>query len=303
MRVCASNAPTAMLKHKLRDFFLLTKPTITLLVVVTVLPSLLLASPSMPTSLLMLWTLLGTMLLSSSAAVFNQVLEEGVDQNMERTRSRSLPSGRVSSSAAIAFGFSLGFLGTVILYFGSHPLAAWIAVLGHLFYALFYTLWLKKKTPQNIVIGGIAGAVGPLIGCAAVAGQVHWYAWVLFLIIILWTPPHFWALALKYKEDYERAKIPMYPNIYGDDRTRKAMMFYSISLIPFVLSFFFFNKAGYLYLCVGSFFAIKFAWDSYKIYRSKNNDKVMPFFYFSCTYTFAIFLALSLDRLIVLLRA
>lgn len=288
--------------NRVRDFFYLTKPTITLLVVITVLPGLLLASPHLPNPLLFLCALLGTALLSSSAAVFNQILEEKVDQSMERTRSRSLPSGRVSSWGAILFGVLLGNIGTAILYFGCNALAAWIAVLAHLFYALFYTLWLKRRTPQNIVIGGVAGAVGPLIGWAAATGTLEWPAWVLFLIITLWTPPHFWALALKYKQDYQKAGIPMYPNVYGDHETRKAMMIYSILLVPFVFSFVIFDKAGWIYLVVAAFFALKFAWDSFKIYRSQSNDKVMPFFHFSCTYTFAIFIALSLDRLLTLLK-
>lgn len=302
MSYCVSDLKSSRSENLARDFYLLTKPTITLLVVITVLPSLLLASPHMPHPLLFLWSLLGTALVSSSAAVFNQFFEEGLDQNMERTRQRSLPSGRISSFAALLFGIILGIIGTGILYFGTTPLAAFVAVFAHFFYVAIYTLWLKRRTPQNIVIGGIAGAVGPLIGWAAVTGTLEWPAWVLFLIITLWTPPHFWALALKYKQDYQNAGIPMYPAVYGDHKTRKAMMLYSASLIPFVLSFVFFNKAGVLYFLVGTYFAVKFAWDSYKIFKSQNNDRVMPFFHFSCTYTFAIFLALSLDRIITLLR-
>ncbi len=302
MRACTSNMKDCALTGSARDFYLLTKPTITLLVVITVLPSLLLASPIFPNPMLILWTLLGTWLIASSAAVFNQLLEEGVDQSMERTRSRSLPSGRVSLSSALFFGIFLALTGSLILYFGTQPLAVLVALLAHLFYIVIYTLWLKKRTPQNIVIGGAAGAIGPLIGWAAITGTLEWPAWILFLIIILWTPPHFWALALKYKADYERANIPMYPSVYGDDKTRKAMMLYSTSLIPFVFSFPLFGKAGILYTLVAGYFALKFAWDSFKIYKSGNNDNVMRFFHFSCTYTFAIFLALTLDRLITLLR-
>ncbi len=281
-----------------RDFYALTKPTITLLVVITILPSLLLASPRLPNPLLVLYAFLGTALLSSSAAVFNQLFEEKSDQLMERTQARSLPSGKVSSTAARNFGLAIGALGFLMLYFGATPLAAIIAFSAHLFYIFIYTLWLKRRTPQNIVIGGAAGAVGPLIGWAAVTGNLAWPAWMLFLIITLWTPPHFWALALKYKEDYKKAGIPMYPAVYGDHRTRKAMMVYSILLVPCVLSFSFFQQAGWLYTIVAAFISLKFAWDSYRIFQSQSNKNVMPFFHFSCTYTFAIFGVLSLDRLL-----
>lgn len=297
----ASSSPAENVKEQnsssLRDYYLLTKPTITLLVVVTVIPSFLLASPERPNLLLLFWTLLGTTLTSASAAVFNQFFEESVDKSMERTKLRSLPSGKVPPLAACLFGASLGLLGLSCLYFECSPLAAYVALFAHLFYVAFYTLWLKKRTPQNIVIGGIAGAIGPLIGWAAVTESIGWPAWILFLIIVLWTPPHFWALALKYKEDYRKAKIPMYPIIYGDHKTRKAMMLYAFSLIPFVLSFYFMGEAGLLYLAIGTYFALKFAWDSLKIYKSGSNENVMTFFYFSCTYTFAIFLGLSLDHI------
>ncbi len=274
--------------------------------VITILPSLLLASPHLPNPLLVLYAFLGTALASSSAAVFNQFFEEKSDQLMERTQGRSLPSGKVSSHAALIFGLTLGLSGFFLLYFGTTPLAAFVALFAHLFYIFVYTLWLKRKTPQNIVIGGVAGAVGPLIGWAAVSGELAWPAWMLFLIITLWTPPHFWALALKYKDDYKKAGIPMYPAVYGDDKTRKAMMVYSILLVPFVLSFVFFKQAGVkqagiLYLLVAGFVALKFAWDSYKIYKAKTNENVMTFFHFSCTYTFVIFGALSVDRLLSLL--
>ncbi len=286
------------LRTRLHDYYALTKPTITLLVVVTILPSLLLASPQLPSLALVIYACLGTTLVSSSAAVFNQFFEGSLDRDMERTRNRSIPSGKVSSFEASSFGIFLGLTGSLILYFGTTPLAAFVAIIGHLFYVFIYTLYLKKRTAQNIVIGGAAGAVGPLIGWAAVTGNIGWPAWVLFIIIVLWTPPHFWALAIKYKKDYEKNGIPMYPVIYGDHKTRKAMMVYSISLVPFVLSLFVFKQAGLFYLVISSYFAFKFAIDSYQIYRSQNNEKMMTFFRFSCAYTFAIFGALFFDRLL-----
>lgn len=304
----ASSKPTLetnLLTHKfhLADYYHMTKPTITLLVVITALPGILLASPQLPSILSVLVTFFGTALASSSAAVFNQIIEMDVDQSMTRTRKRSLPSGKVSLSAALLFGFGLLGLGELMLYYFATPMAALIALAGHLFYVIVYTMILKKLTPQNIVIGGAAGAIGPLIGWASVDGQLDWPAWVLFLIITLWTPPHFWALALKYKEDYFKASIPMYPVIYGDEKTRKVMMFYSLSLIPTVLSLYIFDKAGLIYLAAAILLTGKFVWDSVRLYLDHNNDKAMAFFHFSCFYTFGLFGALAFDRIWLLMKS
>ena len=279
----------------------MTKPTITLLVVITTLPAIFMVEGAELNWAKILITLLGAAGSSGSAAIFNQVFESDLDRKMKRTRARSLPSQRISLPVAINFGLFLGLGSFLLLYLCVNPLTAYIAASGHLFYVFIYTLFLKKSTPQNIVIGGVAGAVGPLIGCASVSGSLNTASWLLFWIIVLWTPPHFWALCLKYKKDYAQAGIPMYPIVYGDERTRKVIFLYTLPLIPCVLAL---AYLGQIYLittliCLG--FSLKFSFDAFKLYKDHNNSYAMPLFRFSCLYTFALFLFFTIDRVFYLL--
>ena len=274
----------------LRTYFSLTKPTITLLVVVTAIPAMVLASPLfIPSAFLMFITLLGAGLSSASAAVFNQVVEIDTDQKMYRTTSRSLPSGKVSKVQASLFGTVLGALGLFVLYTWATPLAAAVALAGHIFYVVIYTMYLKPRTPQNIVIGGAAGAVGPLIGSAAISGTLTLDAWLMFLLIFMWTPPNFWSLAIKYKDDYARAGVPMYPVIYGNEKTRREILLYSIGLFPVVWGFYFYGSGELGSLIAGTLLTVQFLRYSVKLYRSRDDAHAMPLFHFSCIYTFAIF--------------
>ena len=281
------------------DYFALTKPTIALLVAVTVIPGLLLASwPSAPGLIEGLAAVLGASLASASAAVFNQLVESDLDTRMDRTRTRSVASGRVPRDIAFGFGLLLGVTGLMMLWAFAHWLAALVALCGHLFYVLAYTLWLKKRTEQNIVIGGAAGAVGPLIGWASIDGQLGWPAWILFLVIFLWTPPHFWALALKYEKDYRRAGIPMYPCVHGADKTRWAMFLYTLALIPCVLTVGLCSGVGLVYMVTAGLLTFRFCYDAWRLYRSGSNEGAMAFFHYSCFYVFGVFGFLSLDVLI-----
>lgn len=272
-----------------RDYVSLTKPTISLLVVITAIPGFVLSTNERIDLFKLFMTLIGTMLASSSAATFNQLIETDIDHTMKRTKNRSFASGRVAKLNGCIFGVVLGILGIGMLYSLTTPLAAFISLAGHVFYVLIYTVYLKPRTPQNIVIGGAAGAVGPLIGWAAATGQLSLSAWIMFLIIFLWTPPHFWALALKYKDDYAAAGIPMYPVVYGDAATRKAIFWYSLSLLPTVASLYMIGTCSLLYLIISLALTLKFVWDAFKIYQQGNNTGVMQLFIFSCFYTFAIF--------------
>jgi protoheme IX farnesyltransferase len=236
--------------------------------------------------------------MSASAAVFNQVIERETDQKMRRTSGRSLPSGRIPGIAAVGYGVLLGILGFASLWNKAHPLAAWISLAGHLFYVVIYTKVLKKRSVQNIVIGGAAGSVGPLIGWAAASGELTVAPWIMFLIIFLWTPPHFWALALKYKSDYAQAGIPMYPVVYGDARTRKVIFLYSVTLIPAILALYFQGACGELYLAIASILTGKFVADAYLLWRDGHNQRAMPLFHYSCVYTLGIFAAMAFDGLI-----
>jgi heme o synthase len=290
---------SAVIQATWRDYFNLTKPTITLLVVVTVLPGLLLAGGGvLPKMTLMVCSLLGTWLASSSAAVFNHLVDADIDRHMVRTRRRPVASGRVHNLNAAIFGTILGVTSFCVLSFGASVLAAVIAVAANAFYVLFYTMYLKRRTVQNIVIGGAAGAVGPLIGWASVDTAIGWPAVVLFLIIFLWTPPHFWALALKYKDDYAAAGIPMMPVVKGDEVTRWQILLYTISLLPVVASLTVFGAAGWLYF-VGAFgFTAYFVWLAWKLFKTADNKLSMPLFHYSCLYLFGVFGFLIVDSLI-----
>jgi protoheme IX farnesyltransferase len=218
---------------------------------------------------------------------------------MKRTRARGLPSGRISKSAGIIFGTLLGFVAFWLLYTQTHPLTAWIGLLGHLFYVLVYTCYLQPRTPQNIVIGGAAGAIGPLMGWAAGTGHLGIGAWLLFLWIVLWTPPHFWALALNYKKDYEKANIPMYPVVYGDRATTQVIRFYALSLVPMAVALYYAGVGSGFFLILNLIFSYKFYYEALMLHRASNTSKSMGFFFYSCVYAFVIFGALIADSAFV----
>jgi heme o synthase len=285
-----------------RDYFQMTKPTITLLVVVTVFPGILLASPGhIPHMTLVLASLVGTWLASSSAAVFNHLVDADIDRNMTRTYRRPVASGRVVQRNAIIFATALGLLSVTILGFYTTWLAAVVAVAANAFYVLFYTMYLKRRTVQNIVIGGAAGAVGPLIGWASVEPTIGAPAWLLFLVIFLWTPPHFWALAMKYKDDYAAAGVPMMPVVKGEESTRRQMFWYAASLIPVVASLFVMGAAGWIYLVIAMAFTLYFVWLAGKFMVTRDSGLAMPLFHYSCLYLFGVFGGLMIDRLAAVL--
>lgn len=300
--VVSHSSPSSFLRAPLwRALFQLTKPTITLLVVVTVVPSMFLAASGFPTPWVMIAALFGTFLSSASSSVFNHLLDSDLDQIMKRTRARPVASKKVPESTAFAFGLSLGAASLFVLYFFTTPLAALVALSANIFYALIYTLTLKRHTVQNIVIGGAAGAVGPLIGWAAIDGSsLGWPAWVLFAIIFLWTPPHFWALALKYKDDYASAKVPMLPCVAGDATTQKQMFLYTLVLIPAVVSLYVGNVAGLVYLIPSLAATGYFSWIAYKLMKSGDSKNAMPVFHYSCLYLFIIFGSLAFDQFLFL---
>jgi protoheme IX farnesyltransferase len=248
---------------------------------------------------LILASLIGTWLASSSAAVFNHLVDAEIDRQMVRTRKRPVASGRVVNRNAFVFGATLGVASVVVLGLGTTWLAALIAVIANAFYVVYYTMYLKRRTEQNIVIGGAAGAVGPLIGWASVDPSIGWPALVLFLVIFLWTPPHFWALALKYKDDYAAAGIPMMPVVRGDAVTRNQMFWYTVALVPVVASLTVFGAAGYIYFFGAMAFTLYFVWMAWELMRSADNKRAMPLFHYSCLYLFGVFGALMLDRLVI----
>ncbi len=288
-------------REVLHSYFQMTKPTIVLMVVVTTLGGLALAADQALALPLIFATLLGTWLSASSASVFNHVIDRDIDQAMIRTMSRPVASGQVSKISAVLFGTILGVASFLILWIWANPLAAMIALAGNLFYVLVYTWYLKPRTVQNIVIGGAAGSVGPLIGWAAVTGEIGLPALLLFLLIFLWTPPHFWALALRYKDDYARAKVPMMPVVRGDISTRRQIFLYTLTLLPIFPALYFLGSSSLFAssLCLGA--TLYFAFLAWRLWHEQDNRSAMSLFHYSCLYILIVFLFLAADRLVLFL--
>jgi protoheme IX farnesyltransferase len=218
-----------------RHYYELTKPKVVLLIVFTSIVGTLLATPGLPPLDALLWGNLGIGLAASCAAAINHVLDQKIDEKMARTRHRPLPTGSVNNAQALSFAAVLGLASMAMLWLLVNPLTAVLTFLSLIGYAVIYTVWLKRATSQNIVIGGAAGAFPPMVGWAAVTGDVSWAAVVMFAIIFMWTPPHFWALSLRLKDDYADAGVPMLPVTAGVRHTRIQIVLYSIALIPVTL--------------------------------------------------------------------
>jgi protoheme IX farnesyltransferase len=213
-----------------RDYFALTKPNVMSLLLFTTLTAMMIAVGGWPSPVLIVWTMLGGALASASSAAINMYLDRDIDALMTRTKKRPIPSGRLKPRHALLFGIVLGAAAFVELALGVNLLAAALSTAGILYYVFIYTMWLKRTTPQNIVIGGAAGAIPPLVGWAAVTGSVGGTAVILFFIVFFWTPPHFWALSLLMKNDYEKVGVPMLPVVRGEAETRRQILLYSVLL-------------------------------------------------------------------------
>jgi protoheme IX farnesyltransferase len=276
----------------------LTKPRIVFLVILTGVPALLMAGPGFPPAAQFWGTLTGTALAAAAAASFNHYLDRDIDGLMKRTARRPLPSGLLPASHALVLGFALTALAWVTLQAFANTLAAVIAMASIVYYAVVYTVWLKRRTPQNIVIGGGAGASAPLIAWAAVTGQVSAPAVFLAGIVFLWTPPHFWSLALYRHEDYAIAGIPMLPVTHGDAETRRQILAYTLVLVPVTLALVPLGVAGPVYgipaLLLGAAF-IGYAW---RLRRSGETAHAVHLFRFSILYLFALFVSLTADALV-----
>jgi protoheme IX farnesyltransferase len=278
----------------------LCKPGILRLLLITTVCSMLVAARGFPDLWILVWTLVGMTLVSASANAMNMVYDEDIDGIMHRTMHRPLPSGRVEARGALVFASVIGIVGVLILHFLVNWVASLVALSGHLFYVFIYTMWLKRSTPHNIVIGGAAGAVPPLVGWAAVTGDLSLAAWIMFAIIFFWTPPHFWALALYKRLDYSRARVPMLPVVRGERATKKQIVLYAVLLIPVSLALAFAGM-GIIYLVAASVlglafcaFSIKTATEAEGTYRWAKLT-----FAFSILYLGLLFGAMSLDSLLV----
>jgi protoheme IX farnesyltransferase len=281
-----------------RDWIALTKPRIIVLLEITTFFAMIAAQRGWPSWRLVVATLAGGWLAASGANVINCWFDRDIDRDMARTRRRPLPDGRIAPSSALTFGIVLGVAAFVLLATEVNLLAAVLAEVGLLFYVLVYTMWLKRSSVQNIVVGGAAGAIPPLVGWAAVTGRIDLGAIFLFAIVFYWTPPHFWALALLIRRDYAAASVPMLPVVAGDDETRRQIVLYSIilvvvSILPGVTRTF-----GVTYLVGALILGAIFIAGAVRTARSGSSRDARQLFYYSMIYLALIFGLVAVDRII-----
>ncbi len=278
-----------------RDLVSLTKPRIiSLLLVTAVAPMYAAGHPSLT---LVLVVLLGGYLMAGGANAVNMYIDRDIDDRMARTRLRVIPSGRMLPVAVLAFGVALALAATLLLAWFANVLAAAMALGGFYFYVFIYTRWLKRSTPQNIVIGGAAGAFPPLVGWAAVTGRLDLAAAYLFLIVFYWTPPHFWALALLKSRDYGRAGVPMAPLIWGERETKRQMVWYTLILLPLTILPVALGIFGLLYLGAAVILGALFLWNVVRVVRAADHGKVAWQAYrFSLLYLALLFAAMAVDH-------
>jgi protoheme IX farnesyltransferase len=279
------------------QYYNLTKPKVVFLIVFTAMVGMLLAADGIVSLNIFVFGLLGIALAAASGAAINHVVDEHIDRIMERTRERPLASGELSQKAALIFALSIGGLGILILVLFVNLLTAILTFFSLVGYALIYTMYLKRATPQNIVLGGAAGAAPPLLGWTAVTGQVETEALLLFLIIFIWTPPHFWALAIRRREEYAKADIPMLPVTHGVDFTKIQILLYTILLFVVTLMPFIVHMSGLIYLAGAISLGIGFMYYAIKLYRDKEPNVIaMKTFGYSIFYLSLLFAFLLVDH-------
>jgi protoheme IX farnesyltransferase len=281
-----------------RAYYRLTKPRIVTLLLITTVPSMILADRGIPSLWTIVATLVGGTLAAGGANAINQFVDRDIDEVMTRTRRRPLPAHVIPPRNALAFGAALGVVGVAFLAVTVNVLSAALTALAYLFYVFVYTLWLKRRSPQNIVIGGAAGAAPTLVGWAAVTGKVGLPAVVLFAVVFLWTPPHFWALSLRYRRDYEAAGVPMLPVVAGREATTRSVFLYSFLLVIASLLLWPTAPTGPIYpvaaLVLGALFVTRAA----RLHLRPTTAAAMGTFRFSIVYLAALFGSLALDTLL-----
>jgi heme o synthase len=292
----AAEPPT--FRDTVSAYVALTKPRIIVLLLITTVPAMILAASGLPSAWLVLATLAGGTLAAGSANAINMYLDRDIDQVMRRTRSRPLPGHRIEPQHALRFGFTLGAVAFAFLASFVNGLAATLALSAIAFYVFVYTMWLKRTTDQNIVIGGAAGAVPVLVGWAAVTGGLAWPAWVLFAVVFVWTPPHFWALAMRVRDDYAAAGVPMMPVVRGEVETRRQILLYALVLFCVTLLLVPVAHMGPVYAGTAVVLGGVFVYRALVLWRSGSNDDAWRLFKYSVLYLAALFGAVAVDALI-----
>jgi protoheme IX farnesyltransferase len=293
----AGRPATATRPSVLADLVTLTKPRIISLLLVTTVAPMFITPAGVPSASLVLWVVLGGYLMAGGANAINMWFDRDIDHKMIRTRLRPIPAGRIPASVGLAFGIALAVLAFAIFRYQVNPLSAWLALGGLLFYVFVYTIWLKRSSPQNIVIGGAAGAFPPLVGWAAMTGRIDLAAIYLFAIIFYWTPPHFWALALMKQGEYARAGVPMMPVVRGEARTKFEMLAYTLILLPLTIMPTLFGAMGTFYGVAAALLGARLLWYCIQLLREKSNGPVAWRMYrYSLVYLALLFVAMGIDR-------
>ena len=287
------------IQQYIKDYTTLTKPKVNLLLVITALSAIFLASDNFPSIQVLIAVIIGGTLASGGAGAINHSIDKEIDNTMKRTSERPVAGERISRFNALLFGIVLNLASFIILTYLTNMLAAMMAISGTLFYVLIYSIWLKKKTYHNIVIGGAAGCFPPLVGWSAVTGDLSLSAWYLFAIIFFWTPPHFWALAMLMKDDYSKANIPMLPSVVGIKATFKPMTLHTVTLILLTLVMTFVNsKLSYIYffscLSIGTYYLFL----TYKLYKDYDRQNNLKIYKFSLLYMMLFSVIVIVDSLV-----
>ncbi|PZR58368.1 MAG: protoheme IX farnesyltransferase [Candidatus Meridianibacter frigidus] len=283
----------------LADFYELSKPRIITLLLITTAAAMVMAARGVPPAATFVWTLLGGALAAASAGAFNCIVDSDIDGLMRRTCARPIPTGRLRVRDALAYAIATGILSFAILAIMVNPLAAWLSLAGNVYYVVIYTILLKRATPLNIVIGGAAGAIPPLVGWAAVTGTLGGPALALFALIFLWTPPHFWSLALMTENDYAKARIPMLPNVRGRLHTKREIVAYSLVLVASSLTFYALNITGWIYFVAAAVLGALFMYYAGRTYSEETTIWSRKLFRFSLLYLALMCASMVLDRLLL----
>jgi protoheme IX farnesyltransferase len=292
-----SEQPVARAPSLAADLVTLTKPRIISLLLVTTVAPMFITPAGLPSVSQILWVLAGGYLMAGGANAINMWFDRDIDLRMARTRLRPIPAGRISAGFGLAFGVGLGLAAFAVFWYRVNHLSAWLALSGLLFYVFVYTIWLKRTSPQNIVIGGAAGAIPPLVGWAAMTGRLDLAAVYLFAIIFYWTPPHFWALALIKQADYARAGIPMMPVARGEARTKYEMLVYTLMLVPLTVMPALFGALGLFYAVAAVLLGARLLWYCIRLLRERSVTPVAWQMYrYSLLYLALLFVAMGIDR-------
>jgi len=288
----------------IRDYIILTKPKVISLLLLTTVGAMFIAARGMPDWLALLGILVGGYMSAGAAGVYNMVYDADIDVNMKRTAKRPLVRGSVTPRNALVFAVTLTLLSFVIIALTSNPLAALLSWAGIAFYVLIYTMWLKRSTWQNIVIGGAAGSIPPLVGWAAVTNDLSLLAWILFAVVFVWTPVHFWALALMVKRDYANVGVPMAPSVIGERATVMQMIFYTVLTVVLTLLPFFLREFSPAYLVAALLLNVVLVVRMARVFfvvrsgRPVERQTALPLYLYSMSYLALVFLAMALDRVI-----